>query len=84
MLFESFANKNNHPVKRGYFKIRPFLIKKSLMGKCGRKKLLIRYRYPSISRQVNEAQQETFYEKSFRYFPVDKNRLPEMRPRRSI
>ena len=47
-------------------------------GKSGQMKLAIYY--TPISRQVNEAQQETFYDNSFRLFPVDKNRTPEMIP----
>ena len=36
--------------------------------------------YQPLSRKVNEENQEEFYDKSFRLFPIDKNRKPETLP----
>ncbi len=36
--------------------------------------------YTPISSKVNEEQQENFYDQSFRFFPIDKDRKPETLP----
>jgi nitrate reductase beta subunit len=36
--------------------------------------------YTPLSKKVNEAQQEKFQKKSFKFFPIDKNKTPEFMP----
>ena len=60
------------------WKYKEIKIKLKLYGKKNEMKLA--FYYTPLSNKVNEAQEEKFQRESFRLFPIDKNKTPEMIP----
>ena len=60
------------------WKYKDVKIKLKFYGKKNQMKLA--FYYTPLSRKVNEAQEEKFQRESFKLFPIDKDKVPEMIP----
>ncbi len=73
---KTLTMKNEQTIYR--WKYKNIKIKLKFYEKVGNMKLS--FYYTPLSNKVNEIQQEEFYDKSYQFFPIDKNKKPERLP----